>query len=278
MSKIGIALGGGGVRGLAHALALEAVDEAGVNPSVISGTSIGGIIGALYASGESGREIRERLEHHFVSSEDQIGDLYEKRESLLQWLQAVRPSWDNSGLISANRFLDYLLPDLKDRRFADLEIPLRVVATDFHRGDPVVFGQGNLSPALQASMSIPGVFVPVKDGGRLLVDGGVVNNLPYDLLPDDCDIKIAIDIVPVRDWNDGEEKDPGLVEMTLGAFDIMLKRITTEKLEHSPPDIYVPFEFHGIRALDFRKVDQVWEQCASAIDEMKQKLDSIREN
>ncbi len=276
MKKIGIALGGGGVRGLAHALALEAIDEAGLKLSAIAGTSIGAIIGTLYASGTSGREIRELLDKHFISQEDQFRDIYQKRKNIIQWFKAVRPSWDNSGLISADRFLDYLLPDLMERRFEDLEIPLRVVATNFNQGEQVVFDQGKLVPALHASMSIPGIFVPMEHHGELLVDGGVVNNLPYDVLPDDCDVTIAIDLVPGRDSED--EQDPSLVEITLGTFDIMVARITKGKLEHTAPDIYLPIEFHGIRSLDFGKASQVWEQSRQAIGEFRQLLNSICED
>jgi len=273
MKNVGIALGGGGVRGFAHAPALEAIEDAGIRPAAIAGTSIGAIIGALYASGKSGREIREFLDRYFVSREDPWSDLYRKRSDLLKWFGAIRPSWDNSGLLSADRFLDYLLPDFRDARFEDLEIPLQVVATDFYRGEPVVFRSGDLMPALRASMSIPGIFVPVQQGDRILVDGGVVNNLPYDLLADDCDSTFALEIRPLRE-SQGDEI-PNLVDLTLGAFDLMLERMTAEKLSRSPPTVHVTFEFHGIRTLDFGKVDRVWEQSRGGIEDLRGKLATL---
>lgn len=268
--QIGIALGGGGVRGLAHVLALETIDEMGLSPNHLSGTSIGAIIGALYSAGRSGEEIHDWIRKYFISSGDQFSDIYQRRNDLFRWLRAVRPSWDNSGLLSADRFIDFVLSDLSVTRIEDLDIPLRIVATDFERGEEVILDHGDLRSALQASMSIPGIFRPVKNNGRILVDGGVINNLPYDVLPDSCDLTIAIDMIPIHESN--EERIPSLVEVTLGTFDMMLRRITAAKLEREPPDLYLPVELRGIHMLDFTKVDHVWEQSEPAMAVLREKI------
>lgn len=271
--QIGMALGGGGVRGLAHVLALETIDEMGLSPSYLSGTSIGAIIGTLYAAGKSGAEIHDWIRKYFISRDDQFSDIYQRRNDLFKWLLAVRPSWDNSGLLSAERFLDFVLSDLSVTRIEELDIPLRIVATDFERGEQVILDQGDLRSALQASMSIPGIFRPVENNGRILVDGGVINNLPYDILPECCDLTIAIDMIPLQE--PGQDRIPSLVEVTLGTFDMMLGRITAAKLEQNPPDLYLPVELRGIHMLDFTKVDQVWEQSEPAMNVLREMIDCL---
>jgi len=256
--RIGLALAGGGVRGLAHVNALDVLDSLDIRPVAIAGTSIGAIIGALYASGKSAVEIREYVRQFVITKDDKLGDIYGKREELMRWLGALRPSFERGGLVAADRLLEHLLGDLKETRFEDLAIPLRVVATDFHRGEQVVIDSGELLPAIRASMSIPGVFLPFVDDDRVLVDGGVVNNLPYDQLPGDIDLRIAIDIAPTR-RSEGEEM-PKFFDMSLGMFDIMQEKMTAEKLRHDPPDVYACFRCSGVRMLDFGKIEDVWDQ------------------
>ncbi|MEZ5278402.1 MAG: patatin-like phospholipase family protein [Opitutaceae bacterium] len=268
--KVGIALGGGGVRGLAHIPALETLDTLGIRPCGVAGTSMGALIGALYAAGLSGKDIRAIVKANFSDSGDSIKESYSKKVALLKWIGGVRPSWEGSGLLKADGLIERLIDEMSAETFEDLQIPLRVVATDFFSGEPVVFDSGELLPALKASMSIPGVFVPVERDGRVLVDGGIVNNLPFDLLPDDCGITVAIDVAPTRKSTDGEA--PGMVDAILGMFDIMVDRITTIRLEEKPPDIYIRPELVGIRILDFDKVSDVFEQAQPAIDELEKQL------
>lgn len=262
--RTGVALGGGGVRGLAHVLALEAIDGAGIVPVEITGTSMGAIIGALYASGRSGRELREMVAAHTIASEDRLRDIYRKKDSLLKWLQALRPAWESSGLFRADGFLRYLLKEIHVDTFEELAVPLTVVATDFYRGTAVTFSSGPLLPALQASMSIPGVFVPVKYEERVLVDGGVVNNLPYNLLSDRCEWTIAIDVGPAREADDTTV--PNMVDLTLGMFDILVDRVTAAMVAARPPSIYVRPRLVDIRTLEFDKAEQVLDQARPIMD------------
>lgn len=271
--KVGLALGGGGVRGLAHVLALETLDACGIRPAIISGTSMGAIVGAMYASGFTGKEMHELIERRIIMQRDGLKEVYRKKRELLKWLSIVRPSWGTSGLLKADGMLHFLMEEIQVERFEELEIPLRVVAADFYKGTPVVFHEGELMPAIQASMSIPGVFVPVKVNDRILVDGGIVNNLPYDLLMDECDVTIAIDVNPPRD--DEDDHQPSLIDVTLGIFDILVDRITSSMIEKRPPTIYVRPNLGGTRILDFDKVELVLEQAAPAMEELKEKLAQV---
>lgn len=269
-STVGIALGGGGVRGLAHVAALQTIDACGITPKILAGTSMGAIIGALYASGRSGRQIRDLVEQHSVTQNDGLRDLYAKKRGLLKWLHAVRLSWEGSGLLKADGFLQYLIEQMEVDTFEGLKIPLRVVATDFYSGAPVVFDSGPLFPALKASMSIPGVFVPVELDGRILVDGGMSNNLPYDLVADECDITIAIDVAPTRVREDAEP--PNMLDATLGMFDILVEHITRAMIEARPPTIYVHPRLVGIRILEFDEADAVFEQALPAMVDLEKRI------
>ena len=231
---------------------------------------MGALIGALYSAGLSGTDIRAIVNANISDSGDTLRELYSKRAALLKWIGGVRPAWAGNGLLKVDGLVERLIDEMSAETFEDLRIPLRVVATDFFSGEPVIFDSGELLPALKASMSIPGIFVPVEEDGRILVDGGIVNNLPFDLLPDDCGITVAIDVAPTRASIDGEA--PGMVDAVLGMFDIMVDRITTARLTEKRPDILIRPEFVGIRILDFDKVSSVFEQAQPAIGELAKQL------
>ena len=180
--KIGLALGGGGVRGLAHIPILETLDDFGIKPSIIAGTSMGAIIGALYASGMSGKEIRERISRHLILKDDTWRDIIAKKSDLLKLVTAFSAEFPRGGFINTQGFFEYLFSEIKKRTFEELEVPLLVIAADYWTAEEIVFETDALLPALQASMAVPGVFAPVSIGGRVLVDGGVVNLVPYDHL------------------------------------------------------------------------------------------------
>lgn len=270
---VGVALGGGGVRGLGHISALETIDDCGIRPAAMAGTSMGAIIGVLYAAGRSGKDIRSFVEEHIVTRDDRIKDLYAKRASLVRLLKAVRLSWTGTGLLKADSFIRHLIEQMGVTTFEDLLIPMRIVATDFYSGDSVVFDSGPLFPALRASMSIPGVFVPVEYEGRILVDGGVSNNLPYDILPDRCDLTIAIDVSPTREKRDADP--PSMADAVLGMFDMLLERVTRAMIEKHPPDIYFNPGLVGIRILEFDKAEDVFKQTEAAMPRLKERLKAV---
>jgi NTE family protein len=268
--KVGIALGGGGVRGLAHVPILQVLDDLQMRPAVISGSSMGAIVGALYASGMSAREIRDVIERRLILKNDTWRDVIDKREDLLKWVSAFKPDFSGSGLINAEGILNSLLNEIKVDSFDDLKIPLLVVAADYWSAEEVVFEKGDLLPAIQASMAVPGVFPPVSIEGRVLVDGGVVNLVPYDLLTSRVDFIIAVNVSRVR-FPDGPEV-PNALESVLGTFDIMQTTLLTEKLKRLKPDIYVWPQIRDVRMLDFGKVEEVFAQTAPAAEELRGKL------
>ncbi|MDF1851974.1 MAG: patatin-like phospholipase family protein [Verrucomicrobiales bacterium] len=274
--RIGLALGGGGVRGLAHLRVLEVLDEMGVKPSLIVGTSMGAIVGSMYAAGYSGSQLREGVRELIISKEDRPGDLWRRKSSLLKWFQFFRLKNGRQAVLSPNGFLEFLLENMGVKTFEELKIPFRAIATDFYREEEVVFSSGDILPAIKASMSIPGVFEPVVHEGRVLVDGGVVNNLPYRDLKKECDAVIAVDVIPSRD---PEETDPpSLTDSVMGMFDSLMNEVVRFKLRESPPDIYYRPDLHGVRTLDFDKIEQVYQQTDESIDRFREDLKALLES
>ncbi len=271
--SIGLALGGGGVRGLAHIPALEALDECGIRPAQIAGTSMGAIIGTFYASGWSGARIRTFFEQHIVERDDTWRTLYPKRRGLLKWLSAFGLSFKGQGLLEVDGLLKVLLDSIEVKTFEELTIPLKVVATDFHSGKAVVFDSGPLWTAIKASISIPGVFLPVEHEGRILVDGGVANNLPYDLLAADCETTIALDVIPTPDESCADV--PNMIDATLGMLDCMIAQLVEVKLAQQPPTIYLRPRLTGIHVLDFLKAGDAMQQAAPAMEGFRKQLASI---
>ena len=166
--KIGIVLSGGGTRGMAHLGALNALDELGVKPAIISGTSSGALLGALYAAGNPPKEILKMVKAH--ASSGVLGMIL-----------------SSGGLFSATGLMEILKSAIMTDDFEKLLIPLYVTATDIGGGRSVTFSEGPLFDALIGSSSVPGVFKPVKLGNQYLVDGGVMNNFPVECIKDKCD-------------------------------------------------------------------------------------------
>ncbi len=273
MRRLGLALGGGGVRGLSHILVLELLDEMGMRPCIIAGTSIGALVGALYASGMSGKAIRELVEKYFITEDKRLGSVIRKRMDLLKWVGPPVPEFRRGGVIRPDRFLMRLQGAVTKRTFEELEIPLIVTATDFWAGEEVVFQSGELMPAIRASIAVPGVFAPLVRGSRVLMDGGLVNSVPYDHIEKKCDVSIAVDVG--RSRISGRQETPNALDALLGAFDIMQSLALTRRTEVHAPDIFVQPQVGDIRILDFSKANDVFEQAKPAIEALRRDLTRI---
>ena len=273
MKKLGIALGGGGAKGVAHVLMLEALEELGWQPYCISGTSIGAIVGALYASGNSARVLRDDLTAASLSEDGSLIDDIFTRD-LSRWWHMLEFNFDGKALLDVKDFLARLQSRLKVTTFEELAIPLRVVAADFWRREPVVFESGPLLPAVHASMALPGVFPPVQIDDRVLIDGGVVNPVPFDLLPEECDVVVAVDVIGQREPH-GEDTLPSFGNMIFNTVQIFEKSIVREKLRQRAPTIYIEPEITDIKVLEFYKADQIFRQAEPAKERLKAELEKL---
>lgn len=208
--RVGLALGGGGARGIAHVSVLKAIEQAGVQVDCVAGTSMGSLVGALYATGQTPAEI----EHQVLSIDwDRLfNDSLERRERSFRRKADDRIAVNSIGVgVEKNRlklttgvlagqrilmlFERMTLPVSGIDDFDRLPIPYRAVATDINTAAPVVIDHGSLALAMRASMSLPGIFNPVEIEGRVLVDGGLVNQVPVDVVRDmGADVVIAVDV------------------------------------------------------------------------------------
>lgn len=170
--KIGLALSGGGARGVAHIGVIKALEETGLKFSCVSGTSAGSIVGALYAYGYKPDEILRIIQQVSI-------------------FKSVRMAWNWSGLLTMDGMRDLLLKYMPENSFGKLQIPLTVAATEIRLGQVHYFSEGELIPAVMASCSIPAMFSPFNYKGGLFVDGGVFENLPARAISDKCDFLIG---------------------------------------------------------------------------------------
>jgi NTE family protein len=172
-ARIGIALSGGGVRGIAHLGVLNAMDEVGLKPSAISGSSAGAIVGVMYAKGYAPEEILEIIIQ-------------------TNYFKFMRPSVSWKGILKMDQFTPLYEKYLEVDSFSALSIPMTMAATDLHLGQTVYFSAGEIIKPLMASSCIPGMFEPISIEGRFYIDGGVLNNMPVEPLLDSCDLIFGV--------------------------------------------------------------------------------------
>ena len=202
--KIGIALGGGGARGLAHIGVLRALENSGVKPDMICGTSMGALIGAMYAAGISPADIEKRC-NSFIGTdiyaalgfnsmpEGTSKSFYQRivdklKQKAMFYLSDVKMAFMEKSAVDA--MIAYFLPPVN---FSDLKFPFSCVAVDIARGAETVLGAGPVRPAVVSSMSIPGILPPVKQNGSVFVDGGVLQMVPAKALKNaGCDFVLGV--------------------------------------------------------------------------------------
>ena len=272
--KFGLALGGGSARGLAHVGVILTLEAYHIPIDIIAGTSIGSIIGSLYAIGATIQELEETA-------------LSIKKSKTLFMID---PTFPHSGLISGDRIEKMLNKfALKDKTFDDLDIPFAAVATEIESGAEVIITHGKLVDAVRASISIPGIFTPVKYQDYYLVDGGLVNPVPADVVQAmGADIIIAVNLSKINPYVPAIEFDkdnvlpevsekvtdtektslfkrniakikssfegPNLFEVINQAIDIMEANITEHSLEETDV-VIVPFGIKDINSLDFDEAE-----------------------
>ncbi len=272
--RIGLALGGGGVRGFAHIPILEALDEVGLKPCIIAGTSIGALIGALYASGMSGREIRTWVRQGTVSKADRWRDLARKKDELWSWFRAIVPDFRGRGLLRSERIVRRLLKETGIDSFEALPVPLSITATDLRRRRAVVISSGPLAPALQASMAIPGVFAPVLLEGAELVDGGVMNLVPLEMVKGRCGFTVAVNVArpPARG---GRKARPGLWDLVWQSIDLMQLAQLDHALRRMPPGLLVEPPVGDVPVLRFDLAEEVMTRAGPTARAVRRKLEGL---
>jgi len=233
MPDVGLVLGGGGARGYAHIGVLKALEERGVRPVAIAACSMGAIAGAMHGAGMSADAMLERARGFRWTELLDVGD---------------------SEAINRGHRLERTLAQYVPATFAELKLPLKVVACDLQQGVQVVYDHGDLRAAVRASVALPGVFPPARVEGRVLIDGGLVNNLPVDIIRAMTHAPVlAVDVAAPPDrpiefedhdsWWDALRhrafRRPLILEIVMKAYDIPQRLLTDARVALNPPDIFV---------------------------------------
>lgn len=247
MKTFGLALGGGGARGIAHIAVLEALDDLNLRPVAIAGTSIGALIGAAYAAGMTGKEIRRHVIALAHDRADVFRRLIAARAGTFANLFAVGSG--RATLVDGEKFCSQFMPGALPADFESLQIPLTVMASDLYRRQPAALSSGALRPALAASIALPSLIRPVIIDDMVLVDGGATNPLPFDQLRGKADVVVAVDIS--GEPNPDRRDIPSPWECLIATVLVMANAITTEKLKHGAPDLVVRPNVGLFRTLDF---------------------------
>ena len=221
MSRIGLVLSGGGVNGLAHIGALKVLDKLGVKFSAIAGCSMGSIIGACYAAGRTPQEIEDFI----------------LKYKLVQLLDLSIYAISKLGITKTNKLKKALDDFMGVKKFEELKIPMYINATDLSKGKEVVFCSGELFKAIRASIAIPGVFAPPIIHKDYYVDGGVLDNVPFSILPSQIKKYIIIDAVPYEPLK--TSKKPSLVKLLETSGRAAMDEIIRLRLKDIPDKNYV---------------------------------------
>ena len=246
--KIGLVLGGGGARGLAHIGVLKVLEKNNIPIHMISGTSIGAVVGAFYSSEPNAKKL-------------------EKEALEMDWDNLFDYTISRSGIIKGKKIEEMLEKRLSDIKFKELKIPLYITAFDVDNSQEVIFSKGDVSKAVRSSISIPGIFIPVENGGKILVDGGVIDPLPIEILKKKkADIIIVVNV-------DGTKEKPAIEGVAIDSkskkklpnvFKILQKttfsvsnKICNSQILEQGADLVISPNLSKISTLDFSKPKKI---------------------
>ena len=227
--RLGLALGGGGARGFAHVGVLQVLEEAGIKPDLVVGTSAGSLVGALYASGKTGAQLQRIAE---TMEESAITD----------WALPFL----NRGVLRGEALARYVTAQTQGRKIEELPIRLGIVATDLNLGEGVLFQRGDTATAVRASSAVPSVFLPVRINNRDYVDGGLVAPVPVRYAREmGAEVVLAVDISTTPEGSQAES----MLQILLQTFNIMGKSIKTLELKEA--QVVVRPNLTGVSSADF---------------------------
>lgn len=231
--KLGLALSGGGAKGFAHIGVFKLLEECGLRPDIIVGTSVGSLMGALFADGYTA---------------DEIKDLFTGRE----FSEFAKLQIPKSGLFDSQRFRSFLKRHLRAKTFEELRVPLVVMATDLDNGVSHEFRTGPVVEAVTASCSIPIIFSPVVINGVHYVDGGLFHNFPVSSIRDDCDKIIGVNVSPLMP----QKYKQTLFHIAERSYHYMFRANTLEDREMC--DVLIEAEEFGLyKTFDLENVEQI---------------------
>ena len=280
-ARIGLALGSGSARGWAHIGAIRALEERGVTPDMVCGTSIGALVAAAYAAGR-------------------LGEL-EKWVTGLAWTTVVRLmdlTWRPGGLIRGQRLFNLFRDTFRDADIAELQMPFGAVATDLASGRELWLRRGKVLEAVRASCAMPGLFTPVIRAGAVLVDGGLVNPVPVSMCRAmGADLVIAVDLswgklgpyrdrarkgLPTRDVPAGEDEAkpadpriPSMFEVFTTSLDIVEQRVARSRLAGEPADVLITPLLPDFATMDYHRAKEAIAEGRTAVERMAPLIEQV---
>lgn len=251
MRKIGLALGGGAVLGAAHVGVLRAINDIELKIDYISGTSIGAFVAAFYAFGKNHKDIED------IASE-------------LTWIDITNISLSRYGLLSNKKLGDLIVKHIGDAQIEDAKIPLTIIATNAGNGEKVVLNKGSVAKAVMASTSIPGIFIPVESDDNMLLDGGIVENVPINTVKEmGANFIIGIDLNAKHTY----QKPNNILDVILNSFHFIMKQST--KLQTKNADILIRPDLSSFNRSD---IDQVEDLMTKGYEDAKKSFKKAKLN
>jgi len=254
--RIGLALGGGAARGFAHVGVIAVLEEAGLKPQLVVGTSAGSLVAALYASGKTSAQLQQTA-------------LNMEEVAITDWMLPIF----SRGMFRGDALARYVNDLVANRTMENMAIPLGIVATDLNSGQAVLFQRGDTGTAVRASSAVPAVFLPVKISGREYVDGGLVSPVPVRFARQmGADVVVAVDISSPPEGNPASDT----LQILLQTFAIMGKSINQYELKDA--DVVVRPSLTGLKSADFsarqRAIDSGRAAMLAALPQLKAKLEA----
>ncbi len=242
--RLGLALGGGGVRGAAHLGVLSVFEREGIVFDVVAGTSVGAVVGAG------------------VAARVPVADMLERFRAA-RWIDLARPSWgSNLSMLQTNPMGDILVKTVQAETFEELALPFAAVTSDILTGETVVITEGPLRDAVVASAAVPAIFEPLRRDGRLLVDGGLTDNLPVTAARDlGADVVIAVDVMPPLD---GSYEPRDINEMVMMSWNIVQRSCESGR-KHA--DVVITPPVAQISLMDFTQAQAAYDAGVVAAEE-----------
>jgi NTE family protein len=230
---VALALGGGSVLGATHVGVIKALEESKAEIKAISGTSAGGIIATLYAFGKSAKEI-EKIILEF------------------EWKNLSSLTLSKFALLSNDKIGEMIKHNIGDKNIEEALIPLCMIATDITTGEKILLNKGSAAEAVMATTSVPGIFVPVEIDGRILVDGGIIENIPLSCLKEyQVDYKIGVDLVTTQSYR----KPRNVIEILYNSFNFLVK--TNKKIQTKEADILIKPDLSKFNAIDMSQMREL---------------------
>jgi NTE family protein len=265
--KVGLALSGGGMRGLGHIGVLKVLEENKIPIDFIAGTSMGAVIGAIYSAESNAKKL-------------------EKESLNVKWRDLFDFTLSKSGFIKGDSIEEFLEDKLSHITFDDLKVPLYITALDIENGQEVVFHKGDVAKAVRASISIPGIFVPVENNGRTLVDGGVIDPIPIEILKNvGAEIIIAVNVNKVEAKKVIAQEEaivkkskktiPSVIHTLLQTFEVMEIESCRAEIERGRADLLISPDIPILGWTDFSKTKEIIDAGEKATRDSLEELKKI---